>query len=559
MSRELTKGFPFRQMVIVCLIRFSEPIAFTSLFPYVYFMIRDFNIVDDPTEISKYTGYMGASFAFAQFLCCIHWGRLSDWIGRKPVLLLGLCGTMVSLLIFGFSTNFYMAITARSLMGALNGNVPVLQTMVGELVTERRHQSMAFSCLPLLWNVGCVLGPAIGGSKYLTRPKMTSEVDASGAYDRFVSKHPYAMSNIVVAGLLMFSFIVGFLFLEETQPQAKKKHDYGLAIGDWILTSIGLTPLARSVAKALRNEPTETTPLNPRDIYESVDDDVIDDDDDDDESIHSDYQPLTRRSSLAIVRRYSNNSLARTTTNQSVIDETKNIFKAFADKNILSNKVRGTILAYFCVSFHCLVHSEFLPVFLAGQFQPELLQFPWHMKGGLSWETSDIGFLLSTTGFAGCFIIIVVFPTLDRFMRNIDVFRLASLLFPFCYFLLPYLVYTKPEALTGFPSWFSTAGIYTCASIQTFAAALSFPQMVILVYRATIPKHRAFVNATSISASALARCVAPLVWGGLMSFFDRRGVAQVSWNILSVIAILTSVLAFQLDEYDEDLDETEEV
>lgn len=135
--REQMKGFPLWQMTVICIIRFSEPIAFTSLFPYVYFMIRDFHIVDDPAKISKYTGYMGASFAFAQFLCCIHWGRLSDRIGRKPVLLLGLLGTATSLLIFGFSTNFYMAITARTLMGALNGNIAVLQTMVGEVVKER--------------------------------------------------------------------------------------------------------------------------------------------------------------------------------------------------------------------------------------------------------------------------------------------------------------------------------------------------------------------------------------------------------------------------------------
>lgn len=557
MAHDPKKSFPFRQMLIICLIRFSEPIAFTSLFPYVYFMVRDFNIVDDPTQISKYTGYMGASFAFAQFLCCIQWGQLSDRIGRKPVLLLGLCGTTVSLLLFGFSTNFYMALTARTLMGALNGNVPVLQTMVGEVVTERRHQTLAFSCLPLLWNVGCVVGPAIGGSRYLTRPKMASDVEAAGAYDRFLSKHPYAMSNVVVAGLLMFSFVVGFLFLEETQPQAKKKHDYGLVVGDWLLKSVGLSPLIQLTRQSRVGEISETTPLHPRNIYDSVDDDAIDDSDSG--SINSDTQPLTRRTSLAIVRRYSSNSLARTTTHQSVIEETRSILKALTDKNILSNKVRGTILAYFCLAFHCIVSSEFLPVFLAGRFQLDLLEFPWHIKGGLSWKTSEIGTLLSTTGFAGCFIILVVFPTLDKYMRNIDVFRLASLLFPICYFLIPYMVFTKLEFLSSFPSWFSTAGIYTCASIQTFAAALSFPQMVILVYRATTPKHRAFVNATSMSASALARCVAPLLWGGLMSFFDKRGVAQVSWNILTVIAILTAVIAFSLDEYDEDLDESEEV
>uniref|UniRef100_A0A0L0P4R3 Major facilitator superfamily (MFS) profile domain-containing protein n=1 Tax=Candidozyma auris TaxID=498019 RepID=A0A0L0P4R3_CANAR len=552
--REQMKGFPLWQMTVICIIRFSEPIAFTSLFPYVYFMIRDFHIVDDPAKISKYTGYMGASFAFAQFLCCIHWGRLSDRIGRKPVLLLGLLGTATSLLIFGFSTNFYMAITARTLMGALNGNIAVLQTMVGEVVKERRHQSMAFSCLPLLWNVGCVVGPSIGGSRIFTRPKMSSgDVKSLGSYDRFVEKHPYAMSNVVVACLLLFSFVVGLLFLEETQPKAKLKYDYGLAFGDRILIVLGFSPLAQSKkSEDIQETPSETTPLTSDAIYDSIDESAFEEDDDD-RSISSFDQPLTRRTSLAIIRRYSSSSLQRTTTNTSVFDETKSIFKAFRNKKIFSNKVRATILAYFCLSFHALVHSEFLPVFLAGKFQPELLQFPWHYKGGMSWETSRIGSLLSTTGFGGCFIIIVVFPILDRHMRNIDVLRIASVVFPVAYLLVPYTIFTRPEYEPKFPSWLSTAGVYTCASFQSAAAALSFPQMVILVYRATIPKHRAFVNSTAISCTALARCVAPLLWGALMSFFDSRGVGQVSWNILAVIALFTLILAFKLDEYDEDL------
>ena len=146
--KEQMKGFPTWQMIVVSLIRFLEPIAFTSLFPYVYFMIRDFHFVDE-ANISKYSGYLSASFAFTQFLCCIHWGKASDKVGRKPILLLGLFGTSLSMLTFGFSTNFYMALLARSAMGALNGNIAVLRTMIGEIVTERRHQGTAFSILPL--------------------------------------------------------------------------------------------------------------------------------------------------------------------------------------------------------------------------------------------------------------------------------------------------------------------------------------------------------------------------------------------------------------------------
>lgn len=54
--------------------------------------------------------------------------------------MMGCCGTIVSLLVVGFSLNFWMALFARFLGGALNGNQGVIQSMVGELVTNPRHE-----------------------------------------------------------------------------------------------------------------------------------------------------------------------------------------------------------------------------------------------------------------------------------------------------------------------------------------------------------------------------------------------------------------------------------
>ena len=68
------------------------------------------------------------------------WGGLSDRIGRTPVLLMGCFGTTLSLLVVGFSMNLWMALFGRILGGALNGNIGVIQTMVGELVTNPKHE-----------------------------------------------------------------------------------------------------------------------------------------------------------------------------------------------------------------------------------------------------------------------------------------------------------------------------------------------------------------------------------------------------------------------------------
>lgn len=62
-------------------------------------------------------------FEARQHLTKFQTGGLSDRIGRKPILLFGCFGTMLSLLMVGFSTSFTMALVARVIGGALNGNI----------------------------------------------------------------------------------------------------------------------------------------------------------------------------------------------------------------------------------------------------------------------------------------------------------------------------------------------------------------------------------------------------------------------------------------------------
>lgn len=78
----------------------------------------------------------------------MYWGGLSDRIGRKPVLLLGCVGTMFSMVMVGFASNIWMALLGRIIGGLLNGNIAVIQTMVGELVTKPEHERESL-CHPL--------------------------------------------------------------------------------------------------------------------------------------------------------------------------------------------------------------------------------------------------------------------------------------------------------------------------------------------------------------------------------------------------------------------------
>lgn len=92
-----------------------------SIFPYAYYMVESFHITTDDHQIAVYVGMITSAFAIAEFSTGVIWGRLSDRVGRKPVLIAGLVGTLVSMLVFGFALSLPIALLGRALGGALNG------------------------------------------------------------------------------------------------------------------------------------------------------------------------------------------------------------------------------------------------------------------------------------------------------------------------------------------------------------------------------------------------------------------------------------------------------
>ncbi|KAK6464839.1 major facilitator superfamily domain-containing protein [Scheffersomyces coipomensis] len=588
--REQMKGFPAWQIFVISIIRFAEPVAFTSLFPYVYFMIRDFGIAKNKADIATYSGYLSASFAFFQFLCCVQWGRASDRVGRKKILLLGLLGTASSMVLFGFSANFYIAMLARSSMGVLNGNIAVLRTAIGEIATERRHQAMAFSTLPLLWNIGAVVGPMIGGSKYLTRPKNSVSSDAiftgdDSSYEKFITKFPYALSNIVVALFLLFSFSVGILFLEESHPRFKNKRDRGLEIGDSIRRFFGFdipprpwqkASIKSSSKKSVVRKPKtpspeaqpedlaidsddEITPFNqPQQLYASTNQDNEEGVGSDTDSIESINGIMSRRMSAALVRRYSSNQLGPVISSnfetESII--TTNIEQGF-NKEIFTAPVVQTIIANFLTSFHNIVYSEFLPVLLAGDLLVDEIKFPFTLKGGFGFESSTIGMLLSTTGLIGGLGILFIFPIIDRNFKTINAYRASALIFPFSYAVLPYLVFTLHEYNPNFPKGLTKKLLYVLCCCNSFSGSVGFPNILILIHRSSPAKHRAFINGSALSLSSLARFIGPILFGYIMSTTDKYSIGEVAWFSLSFLSICCVIQAFFMKDYEEDLKDDE--
>ena len=159
------------QLAVLTLARLSEPLTQTSLQTYMFYQLKSFNPSLPTSVISAQAGVLQSSFTAAQFVTAIMWGRMADaeWGGRKRVLLIGLVGTGISCVGFGFSRTFWQAMVFRTLGGSLNGNVGVMRTMISEIIEEKRFQSRAFLLLPMCFNIGAFAGmplSSIADSEY---------------------------------------------------------------------------------------------------------------------------------------------------------------------------------------------------------------------------------------------------------------------------------------------------------------------------------------------------------------------------------------------------------
>ena len=94
----------------------------------------------DERNASFYAGLLVSVYAFGEVLTTVLWGYISDRIGRKPVVLFGLCGVGISSLMFGLAQRYWVALLARLIGGMLNGNVAVMQTMLAEMVKRPEHE-----------------------------------------------------------------------------------------------------------------------------------------------------------------------------------------------------------------------------------------------------------------------------------------------------------------------------------------------------------------------------------------------------------------------------------
>jgi DHA1 family tetracycline resistance protein-like MFS transporter len=103
-----------------------------------------------------------ALYSLMQFLFAPWWGRVSDRVGRRPVLLLGLFGSAASYLAFGLAGSLPVLFLARAMNGFAGANVGVAQAYIAD-VTGPHDRAKGMGMIGAAFGLGFIFGPAIGG------------------------------------------------------------------------------------------------------------------------------------------------------------------------------------------------------------------------------------------------------------------------------------------------------------------------------------------------------------------------------------------------------------
>ena len=142
-------------------------------------------------------------FSLAQFLTAPLWGRLSDKIGRKPVILISFAGSALGYLWLAFATDLQTIYLARIFSGAMNGWLATSQAYVAD-VTDDEGRAKGMGMLGAAFGLGFIFGPALGG--YLAGEAVIN----------------YQLPMLIAAGGSAIALLVSAFLLREPKRQASQ-------------------------------------------------------------------------------------------------------------------------------------------------------------------------------------------------------------------------------------------------------------------------------------------------------------------------------------------------
>ncbi len=143
-------------------------------------------------------GVLLTCYSAMQFLFAPVWGRVSDRIGRRPVMLITIAGTSLALLALGLAPSLFWLFVARLLGGLFSANISVATAYVADL-TEGPERTRWMGLIGAAFGIGFILGPAIGG---------------------LLAPYGYHVPMLAAAALAAINFVYGLATLRE--PPARQ-------------------------------------------------------------------------------------------------------------------------------------------------------------------------------------------------------------------------------------------------------------------------------------------------------------------------------------------------
>jgi multidrug resistance protein len=175
-------------LVIVFVTVFIDLLGFGIIIPLLPFYAETFG------AHAFTVAMLSTSFSLMQFIFAPIWGRLSDRIGRRPIIVFGLLGSCLSYLAFGLATSLTALFAARIFAGIAGANIPTAQAVVADITTpENRAKGMGM--IGAAFGMGFIFGPAIGG---------------------FLSRYGYATPAFFASALSLANFTAAWFLLPET-------------------------------------------------------------------------------------------------------------------------------------------------------------------------------------------------------------------------------------------------------------------------------------------------------------------------------------------------------
>lgn len=164
---------------------FMDMVGFGFIIPLIPDYIKQFG------GAPALAGMLMASYAMGQFFAAPMVGRLSDRFGRKPLFLLSIGGTFLSLLLLGFARSLPLIFASRILDGLTGGNITVAQSYIVD-ITDDKNRAKGFGVIGMAFGFGFIIGPLFGG-----------------LLSRFgLSTPAFVAAGIAAANLLLITFIL---------------------------------------------------------------------------------------------------------------------------------------------------------------------------------------------------------------------------------------------------------------------------------------------------------------------------------------------------------------